>query len=314
MCEASWRYSDSSVGPSCTRSATDRGAQLGDDRRRRLAGGLVAVQQLHSARSGRRIRITRADSTGSPSTSTSSPGRRWSPSRTSRPSRSARSSRSRTWAAWRPSRTASATRRPVRPHSARRAPRDVEPGRSTWRRLTDLALGVAGAAAPAATPPTNHDGPTHHAPSRSRRTARDSSPVASPAALIIGTDSVVRAIRPERAAVALIASTEPRTRSKRSRSWRAVVHRPVGLGGRGPQVVQQRGRSRPAARRPQRAATRACRGPARSVTARAAKASTHSTTATISASSPAVTRRLPRHRLCPVDVRSCARATSSSCP
>ena len=118
------------------------------------------------------------------------------------------------------------------------APRATFAGASFRARRADLALGVAGTGGTGRHTADEPHGPAHHAPLRSRLTARDV-PVASPAALIIGADSVVRATRLLRAAVELIASAEPSTRSKRSRSSRAVPWRC----GRPPST----GASRPAA-------------------------------------------------------------------
>ena len=156
-------------------------------RARRSTGHSVAAR-------GRRIRITRPDSTGSPSTSTSSPGgggRRGA--RGARRARRAARARGPGRRA-RPSRTASATRRAER-LTEPTAPRATLAGASLRAVARDLALGVAGAGGAGGDAAGEPHGAAHHAPRRNRRTARDV-PVASPAALIIGADSVVRATRP----------------------------------------------------------------------------------------------------------------------
>ena len=182
--------------PPCARrrggTATARSSRRAPGRRR-APGAARRRARLTVTRcgSGRRIRMTRPDSTGSPSTSSSSPGWRWSPRRTRRPSRSASSSRSRTLGGV-----------AALAHGVGDAPAGAADGaggaagdvrrRQPARRGGDLALGVAGAGGAGGDAADEPDGAAHHAPRRSRRTARDV-PVARPAALIIGTDSVVRA-------------------------------------------------------------------------------------------------------------------------
>ena len=59
MCEASWRYSDSSVAPSRTRSARERVTQRSDE----LGAARVIAAHRLAPSSRRRSRMTRADST-----------------------------------------------------------------------------------------------------------------------------------------------------------------------------------------------------------------------------------------------------------
>ena len=199
-----------------------RAAQVVDERRRGSASAATVTgsRLAHQDRPG-------ADATGLPSTSTSSPGCRWSSRRTTRPSRSAAQLALADAAASRPSRTASTTRGPVRRALRDRAPGDVGRAPASW----------AARRRPCAWR-------SRHRRHRWRRRRRTSTvrlitrpsgnrcdrhrdvPVASPAALITGAD---RAVRVDAAAALdaspLIASAEPSTRSKRSRSARAVVDR-----------------------------------------------------------------------------------------
>ena len=191
-------------------------------RRRATASRGCRHRRASIGASGRRIRITRPDSTGSPSTSTSSPGREvvaeahepavaLGPQLALAPAPPAR-----------PSRTASATRRPRALHRAGGAAGRRSTGASLRGRGGDLALGVAGtggAGGDAADEP--HDRRIMRlAPQPPRRLATRARGDAG------GLDHRRRQRRPGdagccRPTASLIASAEPRTRSKRSRSSRA---------------------------------------------------------------------------------------------
>ena len=226
---------------------------------RALARSSATSAGGHSGGSGRRMRMTRPDSTGSPSTSTSSPGARWSCRRTSRPSRSARSSRSRWRAADRPSRTASATRSPGATDAVHGALRRRWPAPAAAPSPSPCAgrTGAGGTRDHATGEP--HDAP-HHAPRRRRRTARDV-PVASPAALIIGvpTASWARGCSGDGTADGLGRAEHAVERSRSSRAA-ATVACVVGRSRAARRAAARLGADR---RRPRRAETAARRAPAR---------------------------------------------------
>ena len=288
------------------RRAPDRAPSAARGARRRARWRTASAARSLGAL-GRRSRITRPDSTGSPSTSTSSPGCEVV-AEAHEPAVALGAQLALADLRRRAAPRARRRRRGARPPHRATAPRgDVGRRQPAAPSPLTLRLAYPAPAAPAATPPANHTDAPHHAPRRSRRTARDV-PVARPG----GLDHRRRQrragdpARRGRGVADRLGRTEHPVEAVEVGAGRG--HRRAGLVGRRAQLVQQRRRSRRAGRRPRRAAHPSV---SRTRTQRRRRArrtpSAQSTAPTTSTSSPAVTPPPPSLVLVLARRASCAR-------